>query len=104
MAQLNLDFSPAHTRREHPIQSHQAACRKTDSRTLPKDRLAVLKAVAKRQGFTAKQLDAMYHLDGKCHRRAAELDKAGFIWRDKSGPEMRCYLTEKGKNFIINQD
>jgi len=93
--QLVIDFM-ATARREHPIQSFMAADKKNKSDTLSADRLDVLKAVYWHPGRTAKLLDTLYRLNGKAHRRAPELANMGLIYRDKSGSEMRLYITEEG--------
>ena len=95
-----LFSQPARARNTDPIQSHIAAERKTKSKTLSSDRLKVLVHVYNYRGKTAKQLDLL--LGGKAHRRALELENLGLITRVKSGPEMVLYITEKGKEKILN--
>ena len=95
-----LFSQPARARTTDPIQSHLAAKRKNESETLGADRLKVLVHVYNYRGKTAKQLDLL--LRGKAHRRALELENLGLITRVKSGPELRLYITELGKENILN--
>ena len=100
-----LTSPKAKARKEHPVQSHAAADSKNKSGTLSADRLEVLRLVAKYPGETAKGLDWFYKqlfkLDvGKAHRRAAELEAGGWIWRDDTGKEMRMYITCKGRELL----
>ena len=90
----------AKARNEHPIQSHMAADSKNKSNTLSADRLAVLGSVSTCPGQTAKWYDNYINLDGKAHRRAPELDDLGLIRRDKSGREMKLYITEAGREEL----
>ena len=98
-----LDFS-AKARRKDPIQSHLAADKKNRSKTLSKDRLMVLMFIASRPGYTAKQLDLRFLLQGKAHRRSLELENLGLITRDKSGSEMTMYVTELGKEKLKGKE
>ena len=103
--QAVMDF-PARARTNHPIQSHLAAERKNESKTLSADRMAVLVDVYNSPGKTAKQLDLL--LCGKAHRRALELENLGLITRiklvtkNKPKLEMTMYITEKGKELLSN--
>lgn len=96
-----LDFT-AKARSSHPVQSHIAAARKNESGTLPADRFIVLYTILSCPNCTAKQLDVKYPnlLGGKAHRRAADLERMGLITRDKSGREMRLYITELGRRKL----
>ena len=88
----------AKARREHPIQSHMAADSMTPEK-LSKDRIEVLRVICDLPGCTAKKLDVCI-LGGKAHRRSGELEALGLITRDKTGSEMRMWITERGKRLL----
>ena len=101
MNQLSLNFE-AKARRSDPVQSYIAADSKNASGTLSADRMTVLDAVNTFPSHTAKWYDltSFCCTDGKAHRRAPELEALGLITRDRTGSEMRLYITEKGKNLL----
>ncbi len=92
-------FNQATARRDDPIQSHIAADKMNKSYTVLADRIQVLTWIARSPGMTAKQIDVV--LEGKAHRRAGELETLGLITRDKSGSEMKLYITEKGQEILM---
>jgi len=85
----------AAARRDDPIQSYAAADRKNASGTLSYDRWIVLAYIKAHPNQTAKQLDRTF-LNGKAHRRSADLERLGYITRTKQGKEMTMLITEKG--------
>ena len=91
--QMSLE---ATARRGDPVQSLAAADRKNASGTLSADRFAVLKAIWWTPDSTAKELDRIHNLNGKAHRRSADLERLGYITRTKQGKEKTMLITEDG--------
>lgn len=104
-ATLFKDRYPARARTDDPIQSHAAADRMNQSGAVRKQQLAVLRALNLHGYATMKHLDLIMPIanvkwDGWGHRRAPELEELGLITREKTGREMVCSLTDKGREVL----
>ncbi len=114
--QGNLEFSgakafgTAKARSADPTTSHMAAERVNKGFKLTFQRLAVLREVQNRPGFTAKGIGAgIEYRGGKAswaHKRMADLDRAGLVERKwiNSIKERTCWITPKGIKALEEQE
>ena len=95
----------AHARKADPITSHKAAARVK----IGPQQMAVLEALSRRNGATAKQLGWYMGSGGNFYtyewprKRMKELVKLGYVTREvyKGESEQRCYITDKGREVLL---